>query len=78
MLKRSIKLSETLICTVEIAWLPHSWPVVKTQVRIDNTLFSYDVTVGLLMDYAGGVDDILAHIIKQATAGIAETIINRL
>lgn len=77
-LTKYIKLSDSSTCKIEISWLYNSWPVVKTRIRMGGILSQYDVTVGLLMNYNGGVDDILEHIVKQAAAGVADIIIKQL
>lgn len=77
-LEKRMTISGVINCKVLITWLPNSWPIVKTQVRIEDIMLSYDVTVGLLMDYAGGVDDILTHIVKRATEGLADIITKQL
>lgn len=58
-------ISEGMDCNVHVSWLPKSWPVVKVQIRIGSILLPYDVTVGLLMDYKGGPDEILAQLVKR-------------
>lgn len=77
-LEKRMTISDGMDCNVHLSWLPKSWPVVKVQIRIGSILLPYDVTVGLLMDYKGGADDILAHIVKKATAGVADIIIKQL
>lgn len=67
-----------LNCWVDISWLPQSWPVVKTRIHIGSCPVLYDTTVGLLMDYEGDADEILAHIIKQALSGFADTVAKEL
>ncbi|WP_302374915.1 hypothetical protein [Alistipes timonensis] len=77
-LVKRIRLSDYETCRVEISWLPKSWPVVKVQIRIGSILIPYDVTVGLLMDYKGGPDEILAQLVREATEGLADIIIKQL
>lgn len=77
-LKKRMTISDGIICNVHLSWLPKSWPVVKVQIRIGSILLPYDVTVGLMMDYKGGPDEILSHIVKQALSGFADIIIKQL
>lgn len=77
-LEKCINISEGMDCNVHLSWLPKSWPVVKVQIRIGSILLPYDVTVGLLMDYAGGVDDLLAQLVRKTTEGFADIIIKQL
>lgn len=77
-LEKRVTISEGMDCNVHLSWLPKSWPVVKVQIRIGSILLPYDTTVGLLMDYAGGIDDLLAHLIRKATEGFADIIIKQL
>ena len=58
--------------------ISESWPVVKVQIRIGSILLPYDVTVGLLMDYKGGPDEIIAQIVRKTTEGFADIIIKQL
>ena len=76
-LENRVTISEGMDCNVHLSWLPKSWPVVKVQIRIGSILLPYDVTVGLLMDYAGG-DDLLAQLVRKATEGFADIIIKQL
>lgn len=73
-LEKRITISEGMDCNVHVSWLPKSWPVVRVQIRIGSILLPYDATVGLLMDYAGGVDDLLAQLIRNATEDFADII----
>ena len=77
-LEKRITISEGMDCNVHVSWLPKSWPVVKVQIRIGSILLPYDVTVGLLMDYKGGLDEIIAQIVRKATEGLADIIIKQL
>lgn len=77
-LEKRVTISDGMDCNVHLSWLPKSWPVVKVQIRIGSILLPYDVTVGLMMDYKGGPDEILAHIVKQALSGFADIIIKQL
>lgn len=77
-LEKCTAISEGMNCSVHLSWLPKSWPVVKVQIRIGSILLPYDTTAGLLMDYAGGVDDLLAHLIRKATENFADIIIKQL
>nr|DAS18729.1 MAG TPA: hypothetical protein [Caudoviricetes sp.] len=77
-LEKRITISDGMDCNVHLSWLPKSWPVVKVQIRIGSILLPYDVTVGLLMDYAGGVDDLLAQLVRKTTEGFADIIIKQL
>lgn len=77
-LEKRVTISDGMDCNVHLSWLPKSWPVVKVQIRIGSILLPYDVTVGLLMDYAGGVDDLLAQLVRKATVGFADIIIKQL
>lgn len=77
-LEKRVTISDGMDCNVHLSWLPKSWPVVKVQIRIGSILLPYDVTVGLLMDYAGGVDDLLAQLVRKATEGFADIIIKQL
>ena len=77
-LEKRMTISEGIDCNVHVSWLPKSWPVVKVQIRIGSILLPYDVTVGLLMDYKGGPDEILAQIVRKATEGLADIIIKQL
>lgn len=77
-LEKRVTISEVMDCSVSVSWLPKSWPVVKVQIRIGSILYPYDVTVGLLMDYAGGVDNLLAQIVRNAAEGFAGIIIKQL
>lgn len=75
-LEKRITISEGMDCNVHVSWLPKSWPVVKVQIRIGSILIPYDVTVGLLMDYKGGPDEILAQLVRKAMERIADIILN--
>lgn len=77
-LEKRITISEGMDCNVHVSWLPKSWPVVKVQIRIGSILLPYDVTVGLMMDYKGGLDEIIAQIVRKATEGLADIIIKQL
>lgn len=77
-LEKRMAISEGMDCNVHLSWLPKSWPVVKVQIRIGSILLPYDVTVVLLMDYAGGVDDLLAQLVRKTTEGFADIIIKQL
>lgn len=77
-LEKRVTISEGMDCNVHLSWLPKSWPVVKVQIRIGSILLPYDTTVGLLMDYAGVIDDLLAQIVRKATEGFADIIIKQL
>lgn len=77
-LEKRITISDGMDCNVHLSWLPKSWPVVKVQIRIGSILLPHDVTVGLLMDYAGGVDDLLAQLVRKTTEGFADIIIKQL
>ena len=77
-LEKRMTISEGRDCNVHVSWLPKSWPVVKVQIRIGSILLPYDVTVGLLMDYKGGPDEIIAQIVRKATEGLADIIIKQL
>lgn len=77
-LEKRVTISEGMDCNVHLSWLPKSWPVVKVQIRIGSILLPHDVTVGLLMDYAGGVDDLLTQLVRKATGGFADIIIKQL
>lgn len=77
-LEKRITISDDMDCNVHVSWLPKSWPVVKVQIRIGSILLPYDVTVGLLMDYKGGPDEIIAQIVRKTTEGFADIIIKQL
>ena len=77
-LEKRSTISEGMDCNVHVSWLPKSWPVVKVQIRIGSILLPYDVTVGLLMDYKGGPDEILAQLVRNTTEGFADIIIKQL
>lgn len=77
-LRKGMTIANGTDCKITLSWLPDSWAVVKVQIGMDSIHAWYNVSVGLLMDYAGSVDDILVHLIKQTTAGIAESIIKQL
>ena len=77
-LEKRMTISEGMDCNVHVSWLPKSWPVVKVQIRIGSILLPYDVTVGLLMDYKGGPDEILAQLVRKTTEGFADIIIKQL
>lgn len=77
-LEKCTAISEGMYCNVHVSWLPKSWPVVKVQIRIGSILLPYDVTVGLLMDYKGGPDEILAQLVRKTTEGFADIIIKQL
>ena len=77
-LEKRITICEGMDCNVHVSWLPKSWPVVKVQIRIGSILLPYDVTVGLLMDYKGGPDEILAQLVRNTTEGFADIIIKQL
>ena len=50
----------------------------QVQIRLGSILLPYDVTVGLLMDYKGGPDEILAQLVRNTTEGFADIIIKQL
>lgn len=77
-LEKRVTISESMDCSVHVSWLPKSWPVVRVQIRIGSILLPYDVTVGLLMDYKGGPDEILAQLVRKTTEGFADIIIKQL
>lgn len=77
-LEKRMAISEGMDCNVHLSWLPKSWPVVKVQIRIGSILLPYDATVGVMMDYKEGPDEILAQLVRKTTESFADIIIKQL